>query len=385
MAPDLPASVVAAVRSRARPVCAYIYDRAVLRTTANAVRAALPAGASLLYAMKANSHPEVLAALAAVVDGFEVASGGELDAALTAGAGVLAFGGPGKTEAELVDAVRAGATIHIESELEAYRLADLARAGHRVRAALRVNRPGITLPGSHRMAGVPTQFGIDEPQLPQVAAVAAAAGLDVIGFHLHAVSNNLDAHAHAAFVRDAVQWAVGAASRLGIALRYVNVGGGFGVDYLTGLRMDLTALAAGLEDPPPGVELTFEPGRFLVAGAGWYAAEVLDVKRNQGRCFAIVRGGTHHFRLPAAWGYSHPFAVVPNDDWRPAYPRPAAVGEPITVAGELCTPRDVMATEVMVDQLRVGDVLVFPDAGGYGWDISHHEFLRHPYPEMVFI
>jgi diaminopimelate decarboxylase len=60
-------------------------------------------------------------------------------------------------------------------------------------------------------------------------------------------------------------------------------------------------------------------------------------------------------------------------------------GGNVDVAGELCTPRDVLARDVPVDRLRAGDVLVFGRAGAYGWDISHHEFLRHPYPEMIFI
>ena len=73
---------------------------------------------------------------------------------------------------------------------------------------------------------------------------------------------------------------------------------------------------------PPGVRLVFELGRYLAADAGWYAAEVLDLKRNHGRWFAVLRGGTHHFRLPAAWGYSHPFTVVPVEGWPRPYDRP---------------------------------------------------------------
>ena len=69
-----------------------------------------------------------------------------------------------------------------------------------------------------------------------------------------------------------------------------------------------------------------EPGRILAADAGWYAAEVADLKQTQGRWFALVRGGTHHFRLPAAWGYSHPFTVLPVDEWPYAWPRPEVAG-----------------------------------------------------------
>jgi diaminopimelate decarboxylase len=372
-----------------RPVCAYVYDRAVLAATAAAVKAALPAGSRLLYAVKANSHPDVVATLASVVDGLEVASGGELALAVSAGATTIAFGGPAKTDAELVAAAAAGALVHAESLHELRRLALLAPGAP---VALRVNRAGVAPPdraagpalaGSHLMTGEPTPFGLDEARLAEAVALAPGA----VGFHLHAVSNNLDAAAHAGYVRDAVDWSVRAAARFGLRLEYVNVGGGFGVDYTGGARFHLDALRAGLSGLhlPAGVTLAFEPGRYLVAAAGRYAAEVIDLKRTHGRWFAVLRGGTHHFRLPAAWGYSHPCTVLPVDDWPYPWQRPEVRGEPVDVVGELCTPRDVLTRGQVFDRVRAGDVLVFGNAGGYGWDISHHDFLRHPYPEMVVV
>ncbi|GAA4467584.1 alanine racemase [Phytohabitans houttuyneae] len=361
---------------------AYVYDTAVLRARAAALKAALPPGASLLYAVKANGHPAVVSALAEVCDGLEVASGGELALAVDAGARTIAFGGPAKTDDELRAAVGAGALVHVESVLELRRLARLATGPLDI--ALRVNRAGGTLTGSHRMTGTPTPFGIEEAQLPAVAALAAALPhLRVTGFHLHAVSNNLDAAAHTAFVDDAVRWSVATAARLGVTLTYVNVGGGLGVDYTGGDTFDLTRLRP--QPPPPGVRLAFEPGRFLTAGAGWYAAEVLDLKHTHGRWFAVLRGGTHHFRLPAAWGYSHPFTVLPRDTWPYDFPRPEVRDVDIDAAGELCTPRDVLTRGQRVDRLRVGDVLVFGNAGAYGWDISHRDYLRHPHPAIVVL
>jgi diaminopimelate decarboxylase len=383
----VPPAVVEALAAQPRPVCAYVYDTGVLRRTVAAVRAALPPGALLLYAVKANGHPGVVAALARHVDGLEVASGGELELATAAGASTVVFGGPAKTDAELSAAVAGGTLVHVESLLELRRLA-LAAGARPVRVALRVNRAGAGLAGTHRMTGVPTPFGLDETVLDEAVALARdLPAVRLVGFHLHAVSNNLDATAHAAYVADALDWSVAAAHRLGVALEYVNVGGGFGVDYTGDRRFDLDALRSALAAvaPPSGVTLAFEPGRFLVAAAGWYAAEVLDLKRTHGRWFAVLRGGTHHFRLPAAWGYSHPAAVVPVDGWPYPFTRPEVRGAAVDVVGELCTPRDVLARDVAVHRLRVGDVMVFGNAGGYGWDISHHDFLRHPYPRMVVI
>jgi diaminopimelate decarboxylase len=187
-------------------------------------------------------------------------------------------------------------------------------------------------------------------------------------------------------VADAVRWSVATAS---FELSYLNVGGGLGVDYTGEDELDLcvlrSGLAAAVADLPSGVELVFEPGRFLVADAGWYAAEVLDLKSTHGRWFAVLRGGTHHFRLPAAWGYSHPFTVLPVESWPYPFPRLGVSDVQVDVVGELCTPRDVLSRQARVDRLRIGDVLLFGRAGGYGWDISHHDFLHHAHPDFLVL
>ncbi|MCO8269588.1 alanine racemase [Actinoplanes sp. TRM 88003] len=368
-----PEHVVRALLELPRPVCAYVYDTAALRARAAMVRPSLPVPASLLYAVKANGNPSVLATMAEVCDGLEVASGGELALARAAGARRIVFGGPAKTDAELAAALDAGAQINAESIHELHRIAAL-RPGAEV--VLRVNRAGSALTGSHTMTGTPTPFGIDEAQLPAALAVP---GVRVIGFHLHAVSNNLDGEAHAEFVREALRWS----PATGINPRVVNVGGGFGVDYLSDQSMDLSPLRS--VSVPPGVDLIFEPGRYLAADAGWYAAEVIDVKTTHGRTFAVLRGGTHHFRLPAAWGYNHSFTVIPADDWPHPYPRPTATDTPVDAVGELCTPRDVLCRNQHVTSVRAGDLLVFGRTGAYGWDISHHDFLRHDPPQFVIL
>jgi diaminopimelate decarboxylase len=388
-----PEQVVAALRELPRPVCAYVHDTRALRERAAAVRAAFPPGTTVLYAMKANRHPDVVRALAAACDGVEVASGGELDRAVAAGARRIVFGGPAKTDAELAAALAAGVQLNVESAHELRRISRIAAARpageERTPITVRVNRAAGALPGTHRMAGVPTPFGVDEAQLPAVLHLAGSLpGIRVAGFHLHAVSNNLDAAAHAAFVADCLTWSVRIAGRYGLDLRVVNAGGGLGVDHQSDATIDLAALRTGLAGVavPPGVELIVEPGRILAADAGWYATEVLDLKHTHGRTFAVLRGGTHHFRLPAAWGYSHPFTVLPVDDWPYRdLPRPEVADTEVDAVGELCTPRDVLSRGRHVERLRAGDLLVFGRTGAYGWDISHHDFLSHPPPVFVTV
>src|SRR5262249_51506480 len=159
----------------------------------------------------------------------------------------------------------------------------------------RVNRRDARLPGTHRMTGEPTPFGVDETQLPEVLDLAwGHPALRVVGFALHAVSNNLNAAAHAEFVADAVAWSMASADQFGLVLDHVNLGGGFGIDYTGEATFDLDRLADGLAEAvtvlPGGTHLVFELGRYLSADAGWYAAEVLDLKFTHGRWFAVLRG-----------------------------------------------------------------------------------------------
>ncbi|MBW6435717.1 alanine racemase [Actinoplanes hulinensis] len=367
------------LRQLPAPRCAYLYDTRILRARATTLRAALPTNTTFLYAVKANGHPHVVRTLAGACDGLEVASGGELSLAVQAGARRIVFGGPAKTDTELAAAIAAGALINVESAHELRRLAAL---GHRGDICLRINRAGPALSGSHTMTGVPTPFGIDETQLPDILENLPD-GLQVIGFHLHAVSNNLDGHAHAAFLTEAIGWSLKTAHRYGLSIRIVNAGGGLGVDYQSDQSIDLTPLAS--VQVPDNLELILEPGRWLTADAGWYATEVLDLKTTHGRTFAVLRGGTHHFRLPAAWGYSHPFTVLPVDDWPHPYPRLSVTDTEVDAVGELCTPRDVLTRGHHVTRLRTGDLLLFARAGAYGWDISHHDFLRHDPPTFLTI
>jgi diaminopimelate decarboxylase len=370
---------VEAALGAARPV--YVYDLQVVRERVEALRAALPAGARIAYAMKANGHPDLVAAALRWCDGLEVASGGELAAAVAAGSRFTVFSGPAKTDEDLRAAVAAGAVLNVESVHELHRLGAAGRA----RVCLRVNRSHAALPGSHRMSGVPTAFGLDEGRLGEAVAVARRHGHEVLGFHLHAVSNNLDAVAHAGFVRDCVAWSGRAGEALGIRYPWVNVGGGLGVDVAGPGVFDLGAFAAGFGpgERSLGERLVLEPGRFVAAPAGWYAAGVVDVKRNHGRWFVVIRGGTHHFRLPASWGYSHPFTVLPVDEWPYPSPRPAVTGAAVDVAGEQCNPRDVLARDVPVGRVRAGDVLLFANTGAYGWEVAHHDFLRLAHPGFV--
>lgn len=371
----------------------YLYDLAALRTHAAAVRSALPERVELYYAAKANPEPEILAALGPYVDGYEVSSGGELAHVAKAVPGrPLAFGGPGKTPDEVTAALELGVErFHVESGYELRMLGELARrAGRRVAVLPRVNlalSDGSLACSSLAMGGRPTPFGMDPAQAVDVVRALSDGTyphLELRGVHAH-LASGLEAPEQLAVAEAIVAWATG----LGVPVAEVNVGGGMHVDYADPDRcFDWAAYGEGLARltaAHPELTLRIEPGRALTAYCGWYATEVLDVKRSHGEEFGVVRGGTHHLRTPATKGHDQPCSVLEVDGWPHPWPRPAAEGEHITLAGQLCTPKDVLARRVPAAGLRAGDRVVFALAGAYAWNISHHDFLMHPRPGFHFL
>jgi diaminopimelate decarboxylase len=232
------------------------------------------------------------------------------------------------------------------------------------------------------MGGGP--FGMDPVQLDRCLKVMESVpGVRLRGLHLH-LASGLQAQPHLLLVDKILAWAENWARDRGIDLREVNVGGGMGVDYTHPPRVfDWPALGAGLRRilaRHPHLTLRIEPGRSVTAYCGWYVTQVLDIKFSRGHAFAVLRGGTHHLRTPAAKQHDQPFEVIPEDIWLRPWNRPEVRDEPVTLVGQLCTPKDVLASRIMIERLRVGDRVAFAMAGAYAWNISHHTFLMHPHP-----
>jgi diaminopimelate decarboxylase len=378
----------------AAPVSTYVYCPESAAERAASLRDALPEWAEIFYAVKANSFPPVLGALARFVDGFEVASEREAELAVGAwseidGRARLIASGPGKSKPTLAALMRLGVeVINVESALELHRVAHLANMiGRQVQVALRVHPPAVRITRSLHIGAAATPFGIAVRDIPEALRVAAGlSNLNVVGFHFHTVCNNLDAEAHADYVRWCLEWSTRTARVHDVDLRLVDVGGGIGVDDDVA-RFELDAFGRALRQlrTPNDVRVLFEPGRWLVHDCGYYAAEVTDVKHTNGTSFAVLRGGIHQFMRPAAYGTTHNFTVIPISKWTLTAPRPEVRAAPVTVVGELCTPADVLARDVTVDRIRPGDVVVFPGAGSYGWEMSLQEFLGHPHAGRVTV
>ena len=343
---------------------AYVYDLAGLEAHAAGIRAALP-NTELFYAAKANPDAEILRTLAPHVDGIEVSSGGELaHVRETLPGSRMAFGGPGKTIEELSLAQHLGVErIHVESPRELSRLPGPADV------LLRANLP-LEVPGAALAMSGP--FGMDEPALDECARRAAETpGLKLRGVHVH-LASGLDAPAMLDLADRITDWALPWLAAHGVSEPELNIGGGMAVDYSDPeTRFDWETYGKGL---PANPVLRIEPGRALTAYHGWYVTDVLDVKTTRGETYVILRGGTHHLRTPVTKGHDQPFKTL------------TANGSEIraTLVGQLCTPKDVFARNVLVPRLSPGDVIAFTMAGAYAWNISHHDFLMHPKPAFHY-
>jgi diaminopimelate decarboxylase len=376
--------------SLASPWCAYVYDLPALALHARHLKQHLPGNCELYYAAKANPDVRLLQTLAPHVDGFEAASAGELTHLNTQQFGKpLIFGGPGKTNEDLQQALQQRvACIHVESLTELKRLALLcAKTGQTQAIMLRMNISLEGIAGSKlQMGGQATPFGLDPCDLD--AALSLLQGspqLEFEGFHFHSMSHQLNVENHlkliARYFEITRQWE----SIWRIRCKVINVGGGIGVNYQqVDEQFNWPAFCAGLgqlikQHDLQTRRIRFECGRYVTAFCGYYIMEVIDLKQSHGQWFAIGKGGTHHFRTPAAQNHNHPVWVRRNG-------QAALVSNSnVNVVGQLCTPKDRLHQQLPVHELALGDYMVFTLAGAYSWNISHQNFLMHAPPEVVYL
>ena len=365
----------------------YAYDRALIQSRVADTRALLPAGAHLHYALKANPMPALVGLMAGLVDGFDVASAGELKLALDAGmeSANIGFAGPGKREGELRQAVAAGALVNAESARDIELLAKTGAAtGWPARFAIRVN-PAFEVRGSGmHMGGGAKPFGIDEERVAPLLEQAGRAGLAFEGLHIYTGSQNLNGEALSQALRAAYDLACRLAPLAPAPFKSLNLGGGFGIPYFPGeSRLDTTFIAAALRDIDADARARFESldlivelGRYLVGEAGIYVTRIVDRKESRGTVFLVTDGGlNHHLAASGNFGQvlrkNYPVAIGNRmDSGLPV--------EKVSIVGPLCTPLDILADNVMLPRAGPGDLVVVFQSGAYGASASPQAFLGHP-------
>jgi diaminopimelate decarboxylase len=361
----------------------FVYSADHLRRRVADLRAAMPERLAIHYAMKGNPFGPLLSLMNGLVDGFDLASGGEMALALAAGVDParMSFAGPGKRDRELEAAITKGVTINLESEGEFERAAAIAaKLNLTPRLAVRVN-PSFDLKGSGmKMGGGAKQFGVDAERVPALVKRIIESGADWRGFHIYAGSQALSSDAVIEMQAATLALVAELTDAVGMSPPHVNLGGGFGIPYFPGdAALDIQAVGAALgaafEALPAslfGTDFCIELGRYLVGEAGVYLTRIIDRKVSHGETFLITDGGLHH-QLAASGNFgtvirrNYPVAVATRFD--------AAPEEVVSVVGCLCTPLDMLSNSVHLTRAEVGDLIAIFCAGAYGASASPASFL----------
>jgi len=363
----------------------FAYDRQVIKNKVNLLRDILPKEIHLHYAIKANPMPAIVQYMSSLVDGFDLASAGEMKIALdtTMPKHHISFAGPGKTDKELKQAIAAEVVINIESENEMRRISKIGQQLNLTpKLAIRVN-PDFELKASGmKMSGGPKQFGIDAERIPETLSEMNQLPVSFHGFHIFSGSQNLNADSIIDAHNKTFELAFRLTDSAPNAPQLLNIGGGLGIPYFPGDKpIDLKSVGENLhrllpeiKNNLPETEIVMELGRFLVGESGVYVSRVIDKKVSRGETFLIVDGGLHH-QLAASGNFGQ---VI-----RKNYP--AAVAnklsgqkELVNVVGPLCTPLDLLSNKMELTQADVGDLIAIFQSGAYGRTASPENFLSHP-------
>jgi len=370
----------------------FVYSSDTILARMSALRAAMPKRLKIHYAMKANPFRAVVNFMDELMDGFDIASMGELTAILSMGPlpGQISFAGPGKRDIELDMAVRTGVTLNIESANEAKRaLAVGSKWGITPRLAIRVN-PDFEMRGSGmKMGGGAKPFGVDQAEVPALARKIIAAGAEWRGLHIYTGSQALDADAVIEAQANVLSLAAQLSGEIGAPLPHLNMGGGFGIPYFDKDQpLDIGKIGAALEerfaDLPTvlqDTEFAIELGRYLVGEAGVYLTRIVDRKVSHGVTYLVTDGGLHH-QLAASGNFgtvvrrNYPAAIATKFGAEPE--------EEVNIVGCLCTPLDRLADQAMMPRADVGDIVAIFCAGAYGASASPATFLgQGPAREML--
>ncbi len=373
----------------------YAYDLSVVEKKYRMLREALPDEVKIHYAIKANPHLEVLQFFQKMGCGADVASLGELEAALAADIPPkeIGFAGPGKSEKELHAACEVGiGSLNVESEQELNLVNDIAGSlGRKMNVALRINPAFELVASGMRMGGGPKVFGIDEEMIPDILdKFSSWDNLNFVGFHIFAGSQNLNHESISNAMEESFATLEELLPYCPVPPQMINLGGGFGIPYFAADKeLDIQAVGQTLSRLLKVKKALFketrflvETGRYLVGEAGVYVAQVVYTKKSRKENFLVLNGGMNH-QLAASGNLGQiikkPYPMALADRMR------EKEMQAVNVAGPLCTPIDTFGRKVRLPHAFIGDFFVVFCSGAYGYSSSPLMFLGHKDPIEIII
>ena len=362
----------------------YCYSSATMLDRYNAYARALDGlGASVYYAVKANSNLAVIQTLANAGAGADVVSIGEVKRSLAAGvpADRILFAGVGKTRAELAEALRAGIRqINLESEAELRALSEVATSiGIEAKAGLRVN-PDVD---ARTHAKITTgrkenKFGVDLHDAGRIFELAASLpGVSMTSLSVHIGSQLTDISPYRE-AYDRLRDMTLELREAGHVVDHLDLGGGLGIAYGSEVRPDLDAYARIVRDKVGnlGCALSVEPGRYLVGDAGLLVTSVIYVKQGGEKCFVIADAAMNDLIRPTLYEAHHEITTVAN-------PGAAPVPGVCDLVGPICESGDYIAQNRALPEVAEGDLLAVRSAGAYGAVMSSTYNSRPLIPEVL--
>lgn len=363
----------------------YVYNGDRILECFHAVRDAF-AGVDLLiaYSVKANPNLAVLRLLAQVGAGADIVSGGELYRTRRAGIDParVVFAGVGKTRDEMRYALEQGImAFHVESAQELAALGDVAReAGVTAPVAVRVN-PDVHSPTHEftRTGHASAKFGVSADEAVDLyGAIAEQPGLSPVGVNVHIGSQIREPGPFLAALDVVLEVADKVRADCGVRLRYVDLGGGFGIADGEAGALDVHVLAEGVAARLEGrtLKLILEPGRFLVGDAGALLTRVLYLKRSGGKTFVITDAGMTELIRPSHYGGVHAISVVRDGD--------KGVVERVDIVGPVCEQGDFLARDRRMPVPPPGALICVRQAGAYGFTMASN-YNSRPRPAEVLV
>ncbi|MDD2703320.1 MAG: diaminopimelate decarboxylase [Candidatus Omnitrophica bacterium] len=339
----------------------------------------------ICYSVKANSNLAILKALVEQGAGLDIVSGGELYRALKAGCPPerIVYASVGKTSSEIEEAIRRKILFfNVESLPELEHINRIAgKLKTRTKVAIRINPDVEARTHAFITTGkITNKFGIDLKTAHGILMLRGKfAHVDIAGLHIHIGSQITEGTPFAAAIRRVIVF-IGVLRREGIALEYLNIGGGLGIVYSKETPQTADEFAGTVLPvlKKSGLKIIMEPGRFIVGSAGILAVKVLYVKKTPLKKFIITDGGMNDLIRPALYGAHHeilPLYVTHEHENMGT--------RKFDIVGPICESGDFFAKERPMPPVREGDFLAVMTAGAYGFSMSSNYNSRPRAAEVM--
>lgn len=371
----------------------YFYFAKQIQAQAHYLEALIKAGCRIHYSIKANPTLAILHLVKQLGLSCEVSSEMELSSALFAGfnAKDIIFVGPGKTEKEIKYAIKQSIRYIIcESIAELLMIEEVSKVYQKkTRVLLRINPDFVLKQSAMRMSGAASQFGIDLTTLEQARhTLKKLVHTKICGIQVYSGTRILDIDSILENTKNILLLGNEISKRFKLKIRVIDIGGGIGVPYFSGERdidknalfLQLSTLIAAYKKQFYYREIIVELGRFLLAESGYLITKVIALKNSHGKKYVIIDGGMHcnhavsvhgamiHRNFPV-YKINHSNVKKKNIIYQ--------------IAGPSCSPGDLISRDLVLPEVKIGDLLAFGMVGAYGLTASPGRFISHGFPAEV--